>query len=161
MITLDATTIDTYALVEAADASGIGAAGVPKFSVPQARQPYRDTDVVAMVDSMGAFGSGVSIDVTGSASELEGEAHDKGTTGAPLPRTAQTLASHRMRLLAKKYSVGQSPEELARLELLRHRIAALAPIVTARMVDNVENLIDSIAESREATADVFGRLGIK
>lgn len=65
----------------------------------------------------------------------------------------------RIRLLAKKFESGINREELARLEILSARLDRLAPQVTARDVEVLEQMAEKI-EGLKVEIDNFADLGL-
>ena len=57
---------------------------------------------------------------------------------APAPVLVETVASHRVRLLAKQYENKASPEDAARLAILTARLSRLAPRTTEADIAKLE-----------------------
>lgn len=73
----------------------------------------------------------------------------------------ERIARKRVQLMAAKYARStESPEIVARLEILNHRLLGLAPRVSKDQVAALENANDQLAQIRSAREERSARLGI-
>lgn len=71
---------------------------------------------------------------------------------APVPTLVETVASQRVRLLAKLYEKKASPEDSARIEILTVRLSRLAPRTTEADIAKLE-------ETAAAADEIHARIG--
>ena len=72
------------------------------------------------------------------------------------------IAKQRVRLMAAKYVSGkESPEMVARLEILNSRLLDRSPRVTVAHVQSLESAANQLAQARAAREERMRRLGIE
>jgi hypothetical protein len=68
---------------------------------------------------------------------------------AAVQNPVEAASAARVRMLAKKYETGATPEDLARLEILTNRLSKLAPRTTGADIAKVEATVDQLAQITE------------